>query len=152
MTSIYDWHSFPDALTVKCPKCQSAADFSVTASSSIARKPRHLTPKRQRMGRRIDQNLKFGLLHCSFCKIRRKHRIKWPDDAFFQVDYRGRSLWAFDRGSFNALRAFIASPDRNKFRYSGAVTFLLHVPGYFLSKKSRSEIGRKLNRFANTTG
>lgn len=193
MTSVYHWHHFPDTLALKCPNCESAADFDFAHFIALKQKPKNpvfrkhwafkhrstklpwggkydgaiyyhphrgyggikkipeerLPASKESAGFFGHGSFPFGTLSCAFCKTRRKHRLKWPDDAFFQIDYRGRALWAFDRESFNALRAFIASFDRNKFGHRGFASFLFHIPGHFLTKKARAEISRKLNRFAH---
>ncbi|WP_282610629.1 hypothetical protein [Pelagibius sp. Alg239-R121] len=110
--------------------------------------PKGYLPKGWAEGRGFrSHNPDFGTLCCPSCNIRRKHRLTWPEEAFFQVDYRGKTLWAFDRDSLNALRSFIASKDRKRMGTAWA-SFLFHIPGHFLSRKARAEISKKLDAIA----
>jgi hypothetical protein len=89
--------------------------------------------------------LDVGSVVCAACGHRGKHALAWPADAFFQLDLRGETLWAFHRESALALRAFIASTarDRSKAKWR---SFLLHVPSHFLGAKARAEVVKRLDR------
>ncbi len=122
----------------------------MTRNEAAGSLPQGYLPKDWADGKRYrSHDPDFGTLHCSRCSTRRKHRLKWPQEAFFQIDYRGKPLWAFDRDSLNALRSFIASNDRRRFgTYWG--WFLFHIPSHFLSKKARAEVSKKLDKLART--
>lgn len=93
-----------------------------------------------------SRDLDLGTLTCQRrCARPRKHRLVWPGDAFFSIEYRRALLWAFDRGSATELRDFIASPDReaSRYRWRG---FLMKVPGRFLQASARAELVRRLDR------
>lgn len=80
-----------------------------------------------------------GTVTCSACALRRKHRLDWPRDAWFQIEYRGRVLWAFDRDM--ALR--LLSHIQGKMRPSPDAQ-LLKVPAHFRTAKARNEVARRL--------
>ncbi len=83
-----------------------------------------------------------GVLVCSFCKTLEKHKLDWPRDAYFQLEYKGKTLWAYDRSYALKLLAYIRSDGRKKRVVSttGHVTqdyFLRKIPGHFQAKKAR---------------
>ena len=85
----------------------------------------------------------LGTIVCAQCGLRRKHVLEWPGNAWFQIDYRGQVLWAFERSSMVALTNFIASKDRQKAGRPWA-GFLMKIPSLFLEAKAREAILRKL--------
>jgi sarcosine oxidase delta subunit len=94
-----------------------------------------------------SQQTDRGTVVCAACGLRRKHRLAWPSDAWFQVEHRGKVLWAFDRSSANALRELIAATGaRKKTRRDRWSSFLLHVPKEFLAASARDSLGKKLDR------
>lgn len=92
--------------------------------------------------------LDVGTVVCSKCPLRRRHTLRWPEDARFQLGYRGQTLWAFNRDSAVALREFVASDDRKATKWA---SFLLHVPKEFLAAKARSEVVKQLDRILSPT-
>ena len=94
----------------------------------------------------------LGVVLCSFCNIRQKHELNWPDDAYFQIDYKGETLWAYNRSYAIKLRDYIASDDRKK-RHPASTEpyifqdrFLRKIPEHFQTAKARGDIVRKLNK------
>jgi len=95
-----------------------------------------------------------GSIRCSGCLTQKKHKLQWPDEAYFQVSYKGKILWAFDRKYALKLLTYIESKERKKriVGYSGKPWntiisqdwFLRHIPEHFQSAKARPEIVRKL--------
>lgn len=95
-----------------------------------------------------------GSIRCGRCLSQRKHTLRWPSDAFYQIEYSGKVLWAYDRGSCLALVSFIESSSRNMSIqcsvegshavYSTLDPFLRHIPSHFLKAKARSEIVKRL--------
>ncbi|MEO1155511.1 MAG: hypothetical protein AAFV31_16880 [Pseudomonadota bacterium] len=94
--------------------------------------------------RRYSGQGQRGAIVCGSCGLRRKHRLKWPDDAFFQIEFRGRVLWAFDRQSMVSLIAYVEAADRKPQRRRGQETFLIKVPSHFLAAKARDRVARRL--------
>jgi len=90
---------------------------------------------------------KWGVCTCGSCGYRAKHEFQWPEDAYYKTEVRGQMLWAWGRDEAEALRAYIASPDR---KFTGIARthfwFLRHVPKHFLEVKHRTEALKKLDR------
>jgi len=84
----------------------------------------------------------------------KKHNLKWPEEAYFQINYKGQVLWAFDRKYALKLLSYIESKERKKriVGYSGKPWntiisqdwFLRHIPEHFQTAKARPEIVKKL--------
>lgn len=93
-----------------------------------------------------------GVLNCSSCNTCQIHILNWPDDAYFQLDYKGKTLWAYDRSYAIKLRDYIKSGDRKKRHPASTETyifqdyFLRKIPEHFQTKKARDEIVSKLNK------
>lgn len=89
--------------------------------------------------------LEIGSKVCTQCNLRQKASLRWPQDAFYQCDFKGYDLWAFNRESLIDLREYIASDDRETkdYKYS---SFLLHIPSVFLDRKNRQAVVKKLDR------
>ncbi len=87
----------------------------------------------------------LGAIICTKCMLRQKASLDWPKDAFYQCEFKGRSLWAFNRESLVDLKNFIASDTRQTgdYKYSG---FLLHIPSIFLDRKNRGAVVKKLDK------
>ena len=98
----------------------------------------------------------MGVLQCNHCSYRRKHNLRWPEDAYFKVSYKGDWLWAFDRDTAELLLNYIESYERNK-TISGYIqakthkveikshhSFLLKIPEKFQARKAREPIIKKL--------
>lgn len=86
-----------------------------------------------------------GAVRCPSCGLGRRHTLRWPHDAHYQIEVRGHVLWAFHRESALELRQYIASDHRRRegFRWE---LMLRHVPGVFLSSKVRSTVVERLDR------
>ena len=96
-----------------------------------------------------SRGLDIGSVTCHACGCRRKHYLRWPDEAYFQIDYKGKVLWAFDRESAWVLLDYVRSETRQ--RDSKWKAFLLHIPSHFLKKKARDEVARKLAKLLGAT-
>ncbi|MYN04649.1 hypothetical protein GTP41_21375 [Pseudoduganella sp. DS3] len=86
-----------------------------------------------------------GSVHCANCHLRRRHRLNWPDDAYFSIAYRHHVLWAFHRESAVDLLAYLLNAKRGVSGYRWG-TYLMHVPTVFKVKKAREAVGKKLAR------
>jgi hypothetical protein len=81
-----------------------------------------------------------GLIQCSGCHSNQKHRLSWPQDAYWQWEIRGEVLWAWDRNHACEILNYVRSelrPSRRPYR-------LRYVPEHFLSAKVRPHIASKL--------
>lgn len=89
--------------------------------------------------------LDAGTAACRACGHRNRHALDWPGDAYFQIDHKGQTLWAFDQESARELLAYIQSEDRRTDRTRWA-RFLRHVPSHFLKKGARENVSKRLSR------
>ena len=95
-----------------------------------------------------SHGLDLGAVVCGECGHRAKHVLQWPADAWYQIEYRRQTLWAFDLESARALRAFVAADvaaERKPKKHAWS-SFLLHVPSHFLGAKARAEVVKRLDR------
>ena len=92
-----------------------------------------------------SSNLDVGSVDCDQCGLRQLHQLKWPQDAYYQIEYKGQILWAFHRETANELKEYILSKDRDRTKFQWH-SFLLHVPMIFLKQNAREEIVKKLEK------
>src|SRR5262249_50398082 len=88
----------------------------------------------------------LGTLICSACSLKKKHRLAWPSDAYYQARVRSEILWAFNRDSLIALHEYIEAVARKKTRRSKWQGFLMKVPSHFLRTKVRAQVLKQLGR------
>ncbi len=93
----------------------------------------------------------IGSIVCHHCDLRKKTELSWPEDAYFQIAYKGKVLWAFNEDSAISLLDFIESEDRqrNKHKYQ---LFLRHIPSHFLHKHARGPVVKKLAKALENCG
>lgn len=96
-----------------------------------------------------------GVAFCANCQRHSRHTLEWPTDAWFQLDYRGQTLWAYDRASALKLLRYIESDSRTKgldYTCGGHAVFrtvdrfLYRVPTHFQTAKARPYVLRALKR------
>ncbi|NHK27055.1 hypothetical protein FF098_003945 [Parvularcula flava] len=93
--------------------------------------------------RNIGPKLDAGVIACPACGLRRKHLLDWPHDALFQIEHRGKLLWAFTRDHALELLDYVRSESRSRGQYRHKV-FLMKVPTHFLTAKARDDVSKKL--------
>lgn len=87
----------------------------------------------------------YGVATCQSCSLRRKHILDWPQDAYYQIEYRGEILWAFNKSTAHALLKYIESDER-QLGIDGYGHFLFKIPTVFKSKKARDHIVKKFSQ------
>ncbi len=92
-----------------------------------------------------SHNLDIGAVCCTACGSRKKAKLNWPKDAYYQCEIRGDVLWGFNRQSLTELRDFIQSDSREEKKYTYQ-SFLRHIPSVFLQRKNRERVVAKLDR------
>lgn len=99
----------------------------------------------------------LGAFRCPSCLTTGRHLLRWPADAYFQVEFKGRKPWAPDRKTALKLVDYIQSAERIKGRdYTvgrehwatgrSEDPFLRRIPTHFLRAKARPDVTRKLRR------
>lgn len=83
-----------------------------------------------------------GEVSCPKCVSRYSHRLRWPSDAFYRVEHRGKVLWAWNREYLIMVREFIASLARNT---DGSYYLRRKIPKFFLLAKHRERMVCKID-------
>lgn len=87
----------------------------------------------------VDSNA--GTAICEHCLLRKKHMLRWPEDAFFQWTIKGGNvLWAWSREHAIALRDHILSKDRRM-----RTRTFFSLPADFKKKSVRELVCKKIN-------
>ena len=98
----------------------------------------------------------LGVIRCIRCAYQKKHTLRWPEDAYFQVEYKGKHLWAYDRETTMKLLNYVESKERrkgingyiptktHKIPIRGIDSFLHKIPSHFLTKSAREKVAKKL--------
>lgn len=153
-----------DTQAIRCPRCggeaafepatrvlgrdeaqRAAADPSLTGrwhgkAYVVLRYPELVSWKEMARHRRDVRPL--GICRCGRCGHLGRHLLSWPAEAYHAVSVRGRTLWMYSRDHVLALRAYVASADRQN--VPGA-KWLSRVPGEFLAARNRSLLVKKLD-------
>jgi len=93
----------------------------------------------------------WGVLKCNACPSVRRHVLNWPEEAHFQITYKGESLWAYNRSFALDLLAYLESGARMKTMVSttgrrATNPFLNAVPTLFQTSKARPVVVKALKR------
>ena len=172
-----NWVGVPESIAIRCPRCKGEA--SVTASFELLKKeqyeglPKHMKEGCLRFGRamhireRFPETFRwtdsenpvpgfypkahdtFGVLACSGCATRKKHKLIWPNEAYYQIQLGNGVLWAWNRAHFIAMRDFLSSP--NLHAPKGFGYFLKHIPKQFLLKRNRDRAVKHIERLLSIT-
>lgn len=163
------------ALHISCPRCGERADFEEpfeftheppTTTSPVRRWGSWYVverfpsvfpwtpPTRSDQGLRVWPRELFlvwvdepeGVVRCPQCRIVARHRLAWPEDAYYRWTFRGETLWAWCEEHARAIRDFVRGSSRNARESVAWGRALDHLPKRFLSAKIRSEIVRELDR------
>ncbi len=89
-------------------------------------------------------NSLFGTSICDNCHTPRKTKIRWPQDAYFQLSYSGRLLWFYDREHVAAMLELLGekTPVNHPWRY----WFDRKLPTIFKTGRARRQLPAKLKR------
>ncbi|SDM24741.1 hypothetical protein [Maricaulis salignorans] len=139
MTERYYNKGIAPKLVLACPKCGAGARFE----SLYGDQP---LPVLLADGKAGTKQSWAGRLSCLGCGLNRTHEVDWPREAFYQLEYRGETLWAFDRAMMADIAAYLgAGPDRDTVRrQSPHATRLMRLPKTFLSARARETLITKI--------
>ncbi len=97
-------------------------------------------------------DLRPGVALCSQCGEARVHRLRWPQDAFWQWEVRGQVLWAFSRRHAVVLREFINRTHREPKDFETEfIGFLVRIPSTFLRAQVRRLVVGKIDKLLSAT-
>ena len=82
-----------------------------------------------------------GVLNCHACPSVRRYNLNWPEDAHFQIIYRGESLWAYNRAFAVSLLEYLEAGLRKTTLYD---PFLNSIPTIFQTAKARPIVVKAL--------
>ncbi|MBW3625566.1 MAG: hypothetical protein KY468_19400 [Armatimonadetes bacterium] len=163
MTESNKYNPVPHRISVRCPDCRAESAFEfeqgVYPASADAYAPSTDSvdsfSERDLQEYRVSDNKvlprdhfrRKGNITCSECGKVGRHHLIWPDDAFYQCDVRGHTLWAWTRRHVTVLKAYIESREREVDAHLpyGFSNFILHVPKFFLLAKNRELAVKKLS-------
>jgi hypothetical protein len=94
------------------------------------------TPKRQ-----LSEYPIWGVVSCPQCTLQRKHRLRWPTDAYYAVPVKNEVLWAWDRETLILVRDHVTSLIRAKRCHP----LLKYLPRHFLVGKHRAAVVKAIN-------
>ena len=84
-----------------------------------------------------------GVLTCKSCPAVRRYKLNWPEDAYFQITYKGQRLWAYNREFAVSLLDYLESEMRAS---TNSRPFLNSVPAVFQTSKARPNVVRALKQ------
>lgn len=87
----------------------------------------------------------LGLICCYQCMAKQKHRLEWPNDAFYSLEFKGHSLWAFNKQMMLQIRDYIQAKDRDAVFESEPIV-IRHLPTIFKLAKNREILVKKINK------
>lgn len=87
---------------------------------------------------------RLGVVRCGACHHVAAHRLRWPDDAWFQWDVRGTRLWAWDEPHARVLLAYVESLRREPARHRGYSASLRKLPAVILAARNRALVAKKI--------
>ena len=86
-----------------------------------------------------------GFINCSSCHANKKHKLTWPDDAFWQWEIKSELLWAWNRQHAQVIFEYIKKTTRPP-RYN---YYLRYIPSHFLSSNLRERVVKKMEMALN---
>ena len=95
-----------------------------------------------------------GVIACNHCTLRRRTNINWPEQAYFNIEYKNKKLWAYDREMAQAILEYLKNPYRRKFSQSiknqTSYGWLSNLPTVFQTKKATPHVIKKLEKLLNS--
>lgn len=139
MTEIYDRRGIAPKLALACPHCGAEARFE----GLYGEMPLPVMLADGKTGTKLSW---AGRLSCLACGLNRTHEVDWPREAFFQIDYRGETLWAFDRAMMVEILAYLnAGVNRDAVRSASPYALLLmRLPKALLAGKAREALATRI--------
>lgn len=99
-------------------------------------------------GQRRATNCLWGTSFCTGCFNHHKVKLKWPEEAYFQLSYGGRCLWFYNRGHVVAMLELLAGADRS--RHPWGDWFSRKLPTVFKTARARRQLPPKLRKMLRT--
>lgn len=146
-SDIFEYSMFTDSCGHKWHGAVYFANLHGGSTDAITCLPEGYSPDYWSHSKYLTRShgLDLGAFSCSHCQTRKPYILKWPQDAYYSISYKGEVLWAFNRESALDLRDYISSNERkiNNFKWAN---FLLHVPTVFKKQNARDNIVKQINK------
>ena len=86
-----------------------------------------------------------GVVRCGACHLVARHRLRWPEDAFFRWNVRGTPLWAWHAEHARVLHDYVAARVRDPFQYPQPYPrSLQRLPADVLAGRSRERVSKQI--------
>ena len=146
-SDLFDYSLFKDSCGHKWHGAIYYANLHGGSTEAIRDLPEGYNPEDWNHSKYLTRNhgIDLGAFSCGGCQARKPYILKWPDDAFYSISFKGELLWAFNRESTVELRDYIASKERKTEKYKWA-KFLLHIPTSFKKQNARDNVVKQINR------
>lgn len=155
-------------IAVTCPKCGSEGSFSkgfvflrgeearqakdnpaisgvqLGVGYMVALYPKILPwkhPSNRWLGRYSRET--WGICKCPKCGYLNKHKLNWPDDAYYKIVVSGKVLWGWNRKNICDLRDYFLAKDRKRWAHWYSIR---QIPTEFKLAKHRDEVVKKLEK------
>lgn len=146
-SDLFEYYQFKDSCGHKWHGAAYYANLHGGCTQAIRELPEGYKPEDWNHSKYLTRShsIDLGAISCSHCQTRQPYILQWPDDAFYSISIKGKSLWAFNRESAVELRDYIASSERKTNNYRWA-SFLLHIPTTFKKQNVRDNVVKKINK------
>jgi hypothetical protein len=85
-----------------------------------------------------------GTIRCPACGLEARHRLTWPDDAFFQWRVRNSLLWAWSADHARVLLAYLGSRQRDPAQFPGYEVSLEQLPPAVIAAHARARVVKQI--------
>ncbi|HVG00907.1 MAG TPA: hypothetical protein VND68_13795 [Chloroflexia bacterium] len=152
----------PGPFNVRCPRCGGKAEYDLPFDLYTATKgepPGEERPLHRWGGWLVAEKYPSvkpwddaadgisesdGVVKCSACHLVKEHRLRWPQDAFYQWEIRGNTLWAFNVEHAYVLKDFLGGKERDVTRFPQYARSLIKMSGELLSAKVRDQVAKEI--------
>ncbi|TCK02592.1 hypothetical protein [Marinobacterium mangrovicola] len=146
-SDLFEYYQFKDSCGHKWHGAVFYANLHGGSTEAIHELPEGYKPENWNHSKYLtrSQGTDLGSVSCGHCHTRKPYILNWPYDAFYSINVKNKTLWAFNRESAVDLRDYIESTDRKTSKYRWA-SFLLHIPTTFKKHSVRDSVVKKINR------
>ena len=155
----------PEVVAVRCPRCRGLARFTSPYGFVDSPDPAIPADRLVKYSRgfavilypgefpwrdpnnpyiHIRRGQVWGVLTCSRCAARLKHRLAWPSDAFFKFSVAGHTIWAWCREDLLRLNEVIQGDRHVLLPIRRGYLYLRHIPRTAWQLRNRSRAVRSI--------
>ncbi len=139
MTHVYEWFSFPNRFSVRCPTCDKEATCILNSATPWNIGIEDSTWLDRDTGR-------FRIyVSCTECGLHGLQTLAWPEDAYWRFEVKGSVLWAWSLQHAGAILEYLESKDRKRYP-KGYLAAMLHLPEHFKLAKNRAAVTKAIRK------